>query len=850
LTKFVADENFNLAKFLLISSCILFACLAPHAQPGSNDSTFNTYGNNSLGNGDGFNEGVLALAIDASEKILVGGGFTDYNGTPVIRITRLHANGNIDDTFDTGTGFDSWVEAINIQSDGKILVGGKFSSFNGITSNRIARLFADGSLDTSFYIGTGFNHDVHSIVTQTDGKIIVGGTFTSYNGTPVNRIVRLHTDGTIDTSFVIGTGFSSFHPSGCQINSLSIQADGKIIVGGRLSSYNGTAVHGIARLNTNGSLDTTLTHANGFNGTLLTTYIQPDGKIIAGGNFTYYKSVPIKNLARLNIDGSLDTTFSQGMGGLDDWVFSIGTQLDGKIIIGGYFFTFNGPTINGIARLNANGSIDTTFVIGSGFDVYLSSISIQPNGEIIVGGSFKSYNGTTINNIAKLYPNGLINAGFNPHKGFDDAVYSTSIQADGKIIVGGWFKYYNELSRKGIVRLNADGSADHSFNIVTGFTNRVFTTSIQSDGKIIAGGVITTVNGISSKNIVRLLHDGHIDTTFVVGSGFDGLALSSGIQADGKIIVGGMFSNYNGLPSKGIARLHADGSLDTTFNIGSGASGSVQSITIQPDGKIVAVGYFSSFNGHSRKSIFRLNLDGSLDATFAPGNGFNSYAFSTQLQPDHKIIVGGNFTAFDGNPCNYIARLHQDGTYDTTFHIGTGFDSIVRTISIQQDGKIIVGGYFKTYNGTDVNRIARLHADGTLDTTFTIGAGFNNVVYCTNIQSDGKIIVGGDFTQFDGIWRNRIARLNHDIPQDSVFVPGNDMDVLVYPNPSNGMFTVNSSINNGMIIVRDALGREVHNQQITGNTNLVNLENHRIGLYFMELRSADVSKTVRVVIAR
>src|SRR5690606_21892439 len=111
----------------------------------------------------------------------------------------------------------------------------RFNSFNGTARSRIARLNTDGSLDTTFNIGSGFNYRVYSIVTQTDGKIIVGGEFTSFNGTPRNYIARLNTDGSLDTTFNVGTGFN------LSVNSISPQTDGKIIVGGWFSSFNGTS---------------------------------------------------------------------------------------------------------------------------------------------------------------------------------------------------------------------------------------------------------------------------------------------------------------------------------------------------------------------------------------------------------------------------------------------------------------------------------------------------------------------------------------------------------------------------------------------------------------------------------
>ena len=161
--------------------------------------------------------------------------------------------------------------------------------------------------------------------------------------------------------------------------------------------------------------------------------------------------------------------------------------------------------------------------------------------------------------------------------------------------------------------------------------------------------------------------------------------------------------------------------------------------------------------------VLASGVDGTTDTGFTTntGTGFNSYVRSVAVQSDGKIIVGGYFTTLNGAPANYIARLNADGTPDTTFTTGTGFNGSVGAVAVQSDGKIIVGGGFTTLNGVTANRIARLDADGTLDTTFTTntGTGFNSTIRALAVQSDGKIIVGGFFTTLNGAPANYIARL-------------------------------------------------------------------------------------------
>ncbi len=363
---------------------------------------------------------------------------------------------------------------------------------------------------------------------------------------------------------------------------------------------------------------------------------------------------------------------------------------------------------------------------------------------------------------------GSIDLTFNPFEGtiFDigssSTVNSTSIQSDGKIIVGGYFTSINGKSRNRIARLNTDGSLDLSFNPGTGFDFAVNSISIQTDGKIIVGGYFKSFNGTERKCIARLNTDGSLDTSFNPGAGFDkGYGVkSTSIQSDGKIIVGGDFSYFNGTGRNRIARLNSDGSLDVNFNIGVGFDYGVSSISIQSDDKIIVGGRFTSFNGTARKSIARLNNDGSLDDSFNSGTGFDYSISSISIQEDRKIIVAGDFTSFKGTTRIRIARLNTDGSLDISFNPGTGFDQHVKSTTIQADGKIIVGGPFKSFNGIARKGIVRLNTDGSIDTSFNPGTGFDFGVESISIQEDGKIIVGGDFSSYNGKTINRLIRLN------------------------------------------------------------------------------------------
>lgn len=387
------------------------------------------------------------------------------------------------------------------------------------------------------------------------------------------------------------------------------------------------------------------------------------------------------------------------------------------------------------------------------------SCTIQSDGKILIGGAFDFFNVYNSKNLVRLNNNGSIHTSFYQGAGFDLPVLTTAIQSDGKIVVGGEFMTFNGVIRKFIARLNIDGSLDTTFDVGTGFNFKVLSLAIQSDGKIVVGGEFNKFNGSTTNRIARLNTDGSIDTTFNLGIGFSHFVRTISIQNDSKIIVGGDFITYNGEKRNRIARLNTDGSLDFTFNVGSGFSLSVYNTAIQSDGKIIVGGTFTDFDGISKIRLARLNQNGSLDSPFNPDTGFNGMVRSVAIQSDGKIVVGGSFTSFHGTDRNRIARLNADGSLNASFHQGIGFNSTVYNIAIQADDKIVVNGLFNNFNGVSGQYLARLKSDCTLDSSFNLGMAFNGPVYSTAIQSDGKIVVGGNFNQFNGIWRNRIARL-------------------------------------------------------------------------------------------
>ena len=357
-------------------------------------------------------------------------------------------------------------------------------------------------------------------------------------------------------------------------------------------------------------------------------------------------------------------------------------------------------------------------------------------------------------------------------------VYASARQSDGKILLVGDFTSVNGITRNRMVRLNADGSVDTAFssNLGTGFDNAIFGVKIQSDGKIIVAGNFTALNGNTRNKVLRLNSDGTEDSAFYtsLGTGFNNDASGIGIQSDGKIIIGGSFTTLNSVSRIRLVRLNSDGTLDSAFYTNLGTSvlnGSVATVNVQSDGKILLTGQFSSFNGNSRGGIFRLNSDGTEDTTFATNIGTASgFAINySTVQSDGKILLTGFFNTFNGSTVNKLVRLNSDGTIDTAFqtNIGTAFSQITigtatYFATVLSTGKIVVGGEFTLFNGNTRNRIVRLNSDGTEDTTYygLLGTAFSGgLIYTLLADPTDRVVAAGAFTSFDGSTRNRVLRL-------------------------------------------------------------------------------------------
>ncbi len=756
-------KYFELKSVSLILTIIFLAGFNLTAYgAGELDSTFtaSVFGN--------LNGSVNVVKVQPDGKILIGGHFTDVHGFAASGIARLNADGTVDTSFQSldfyqgffGMGYI--VLAIELQPDGKILVGGGFAGADDDPRLGIRRLNANGSRDISFSF-VGFNPGSGGTVTdieiQPDGKILVGGAFNL--GSSAN-IARYNADGTVDTSFSPLTTVA-------QVRDMHIQADGKILVG---SSSN------FRRLNANGTIDNTFQTVNV---SIEAVEIRPDGKSLIVGAFTSVNSFTQGRIALINTDGTLDLTFNQNELGANGTIVDLELRADGKILIAGAFTTYNTISRTKLARLNADGSLDAAFVPTTTLTAATvnDATHLTDGSRILVG--INAQTGLTA--LMRFDENGTFDQSLAPaiHRG--GVVYKTVRQPDGKVLVAGEFPLANGVRRNSLARFNTDGSLDTSF--VPYFNNL---TTIQvinfldlmPDGKIF----VFSNSGIGFR---RLNTDGSLDSSF--SSGLSGIVYDVVQLANGQYLVGGWMNTVNG--TRYIIRLTANGGHDLSFATAQ-PNQAVSKIVVQSDGKIFIGGSFSQIGSTLRGRIARLNEDGSLENTFNPPGGANSSIYDFEVQPDGKVVVGGGFTALNGSTNQVsIGRLNPDGTLDTGFVQTT--NGAVNTIELQPDGKILIGGTMSMVQGIARNGIARLNANGAVDIGFATFA--NMTVHDITLQPDGKILMGGAFTKINRLSAVRVARLlNVAAPLRTLFDYEGDgrADVSVFRPSENKWFIYRS----------------------------------------------------------
>ncbi|MBM3876209.1 MAG: hypothetical protein FJ386_05760, partial [Verrucomicrobia bacterium] len=748
----------------------------------------------------GANNNVNGVALQSTGNLILVGDFTAYNTLPANRIARATNDGQFDASFVIGQGADNFISALAIHTNAgalldKIVVVGGFTSFNGLSRNRIARLNADGSLDGTFDPGAGFNGPVRAVALQPDGRVVVGGEFTSFNGVNMTNLARLNTNGSLDLTFTPGAGANG------AVRAVKIDNAGRVVIGGDFTTYGAVPRNRIARAQTNGLLDTLFDPGTGCDAPVRALFVDASDRILMAGDFLTFNQFSRTRIARLSSSGALDLGFDPGSGANNTVNAITFDAAANRFYIVGAFTSFDGTARKNILRVFTNGVVDTTFMDtllnwNSGptnASSFLTSVAVQESGDVIVGGSFTGFGapfsrlvtGTTPahpvipilafipgnandndpnlfgnmrwthakprHNVARLLGGTTIGPG---NIQFEQPTYSVS-EGGGSATIR-IFRTNTVSATQGLapalVKFSTSGGSATVGSDYTGVTNAIgFAQLTVRELRLAATDITTVAVPITQDLLVEPNETINLTlTTFGLGPSINNInnvnILNSVVDPSGRILTVGEYSTFNNTGGNiRLARLTSGGLLDTgNFTTGSGANATVRGVASYPN--------WTGANGSVRAVAIYPAA-----ANIGVNNTVTASAFYSSGPQQGKYVIVGSFTTVNGVAWNHVARLNSDGTLDTSFSPGTGAaGGTVNAVDVDEvSGDVIIGGSFTSFNGSLTSiRLARLAAaDGTPRPAFgtALNGGPNNTVQVVKVDNQSgsltpNIYVGGDFS--------------------------------------------------------------------------------------------------------
>ena len=849
---------YRLVTTTLLSCGVWLSASAQQLDPGFAPSTITSGGG-----------GVQAIVKQPDGKVIVSGDFQTMNGQPTSQVVRLNADGSPDLAFraQAGSGPNQLVSAVAVQADGKILLGGAYglSSYNGVPVTNPVRLNADGSLDASFAAGgTGWDGEIRSVVVQPDGKILVGGSlYSQFNGQPARGLIRLLPSGALDTTFNTGTGFDGGNGDR-MVFEMALQPDGKIVAAGSFNTVNGQPRSAIARLNANGSLDTSFTSPLSAQGIVLGLALQPDGKVLVGGA-QLASSGTRQQLQRLLPNGTVDATF---LGGPDNGVIlDLNLRADGSILVVGFFASYNNVPRGGLARVSSTGTLDAAFANNLGSYSTMLKVAELNNGQYLIGGYFNQVGGQNTDGLARLTTTGEADASYNQSVGYLPSVPVTPL-TNGQLLLSLPLARFNgqlvgNSDYRTFHRINADGTYNAPVALPAGtprpnggFPAYTYSATAQADGTFYA----TYKNSDSTAVIRRILTTGTFDPAFAATElrwsrpyPYTFADVNIAVHPGGGLLVTGDFTKVNGLPRPYVARLLADGTPNSQFAPPANATWQVPPGTLNYNsGLREAVGLANGqtlvlWTDATRSNLVRLNANGSTDNTFSIGTGGGPTAyFGIRLLASGNILVNGDFTTFNGQAApNGLVRLLPTGAPDASFAAARASRYTVE----QPDGRLLI-----VAPGTNPQNvtITRLLATGSLDGSFqpvpvlsATRAPASPIIYLQ--PGTNAIVLSGDFTSVAGQPRIGLARLVNTAlaTRAATTVPLAE----AFPNPAHGQLNLRlPAVPTGPVVLADLQGRTVRRWPLSQASGAVPLAGLTPGVYLLGIATAAGHSWQRVVI--
>lgn len=819
---------------------------------------------------------IIAITQATGDKTYVGGDFTNMMNVFAPKIARINADGTRDINFLPDTSTQN-VYALQEQTDGKLLVG---------RDGSIQRLNDDGTLDTTFTTVTT-NGIVYSFAILPNGKILAGGLFTTINGATKNRVVLLNANGTVDTSFVVGTGFNS------DVHIVRVASDGSFFVGGKFTTYKGTTINRIAKLSNTGTLDATFHTSNtGFDNDVWTIEFLNDSKPLIGGLFTTYKGVANNSVIKLNLDGTVDASFDTGIAQSNGIVYKIIVNSTNDVFLSGTFMKYKDTYTNQAFIANNDGSVNTLFQLDERFCIpgivnyYPQTTGItqqknyptvlQSDGKILLS---NVYFENQFYRLIRLNTDGTKDNSFNfnPVLPASYVVWDINkiiVRPNGKIIcsalTGRSFPQDGSLYFKGLFQLNSDGSIDNTFdtgfiyigasaNELSSFHNDV-SIALQPDEKLIYYSKTSfNYKGFQANaGAIRILENGNLDVSFQNIPGSFSHNSSNGlpkvnilILPDNKILLYTRDSSNNGYGANppntysssyrtySMVKLNSDGTIAhryENFNLwnNDNTAGAIINKIIIDGNSLLVMGKFTHVNANLQRSIARIDFDGNLISDFSSpipaitiktyNNVFvtdiikhnDKYYYSTITNLPPWTTLNPYITQLDDNDI-IINRLNLDGTIDTSFS----------TVNIDRSN------HFYTTNPYSMN--------------FPFGGVSPRNVFF-EFNENNKLVIFGNYNSINNQPYIGLSRIIIDENLSTPNAQFSESNIKCYPNPTNNIVNISSANQTiEQINVYDITGRVLKSQKGTTENEQINIHDLPNAIYLLEVKTDKGTKTVKIV---
>jgi uncharacterized delta-60 repeat protein len=778
--------------------------------------------------------GTISEAEYFNGFIYISGTFTEVLGVPKNSIARLDTLGNLDLSFDCGNGA-AGITGFKIQPDGKIYVFGTFTTFDGNACGRIVRLNSNGTFDNTFAPTSGANQSIVDLIIQNNGKIVVIGNFTNFNGVAKNKIVRLNSNGSLDNTFTNPTGTLN-------LSSIDITSTQKLLVGGTFTSYNGSGKNQMVVLNTNGTVDVSFTLPASIVNVYEIMFYNDNTFFVSYRNrtthscgfpCTYYRFQ--RRIGNFSANGTL-STFSE-----------ISNNCSGS-------FSNCGPCSGYYGQINIIKKLPNGNILVSGsdkgasrrvYDVNLTSVHthdyIQSNSPIAVlpNNSYFYFNQTVykafnVPRIVKFTSLHEFDKNFYENTAFSQSPKINS--ADGNNFFGfsGNNAYFSQ-EHMGF-KINENGEVNSSFNISHNNLYNNLWIDVNSNNR---QDQIRDIKTISNNKTLVVYHYNRLSYSYC-GSFYSGQQyvtltrrdLSGNIEQTANFSWGDnsgahkIYELNNGnviLYGTTINKINPSTFGTVSFNPGTATnSGMINKFIELKNGNYLIAGEFTSYNGNSVNKLALIYPNGSFNNSLVGAAQSSNYLDAIELS-DGRIVLIGNITTYGLTSVNGIVVLNADGSIDNTIFNSTGFVGGHPTHLVQlPDDRFYAIGNFTQYNGTPVNGIVLINGDGTIDSSFSIVDSPNSPITSSLLLQNGDLILAGNFDKFGTTVRNKIARIGgapfvsvetignsfcqNDSIEISVWVGGrfqasNSFSIELSDENgifSNGTLIYNGNLNNGL----------------------------------------------------